>query len=157
MNRILLIIFVTLSIASSFSAEAQETKAKKNFDREAFEARRDAFIVAEVGLTPEEAERFIPLCNELRKKKFELRRECRRLSKEIKRMPKPTSDDYNKFIDECLDVELKEAQLEKEYFDMFRKILDAEKIYKYRDAEFKFARDFMKGNWGNKMEEKHKK
>ena len=43
-------------------------KEQRHFDREAFEARRNAFITAEVGLTPEEAAQFIPLCNELRQK-----------------------------------------------------------------------------------------
>ena len=83
-------------------------------------------------------DRFIPLCNELRQKKFEVGRECRKLSKEIRHKENPTDADYNKVIDECLDVEIKEAQLEKEYFERFKKILSPEKVYKYRNAEYKF-------------------
>lgn len=47
------------------------------------------------------------------RKKFEVGRECRKLSKEIRHKENPTDADYNKVIDECLDVEIKEAQLEK--------------------------------------------
>lgn len=104
---------MAISVLLSFNATAQEKKEQRHFDREAFEARRNAFITAEVGLTPEEAAQFIPLCNELRQKKFEVGRECRKLSKEIRHKENPTDADYNKVIDECLDVEIKEAQLEK--------------------------------------------
>lgn len=113
MNKIFFITFVAISVLLSFNATAQEKKEQRHFDREAFEARRSAFITAEVGLTPEEAAQFIPLCNELRQKKFEVGREYRKLSKEIRHKENPTDADYNKVIDECLDVEIKEAQLEK--------------------------------------------
>ena len=77
-------------------------------------------------------------------KKFDIRRN-------------PTDADYNKVIDECLDVEIKEAQLEKEYFERFKKILSPEKVYKYRNAEYKFVRNFMKSGRDNKKEEKTEK
>ena len=157
MNKIFFITFVAISVLLSFNATAQEKKELRHFDREAFEARRNAFITAEVGLTPEEAAQFIPLCNELRQKKFEVGRECRKLSKEIRHKENPTDADYNKVIDECLDVEIKEAQLEKEYFERFKKILSPEKVYKYRNAEYKFVRNFMKSGRDNKKEEKQKK
>ena len=157
MNKIFFITFVAISVLLSFNATAQEKKEQRHFDREAFEARRNAFITAEVGLTPEEAAQFIPLCNELRQKKFEVGRECRKLSKEIRHKENPTDADYNKVIDECLDVEIKEAQLEKEYFERFKKILSPEKVYKYRNAEYKFVRNFMKSGRDNKKEEKQKK
>ena len=156
MNKIFFITFVAISVLLSFNATAQEKKEQRHFDREAFEARRNAFITAEVGLTPEEAAQFIPLCNELRQKKFEVGRECRKLSKEIRHKENPTDADYNKVIDECLDVEIKEAQLEKEYFERFKKILSPEKVYKYRNAEYKFVRNFMKSGRDNKKEEKQK-
>ena len=49
------------------------------------------------------------------------------------------------------------AQLEKEYFERFKKILSPEKVYKYRNAEYKFVRNFMKSGRDNKKEEKQKK
>ncbi|WP_165156279.1 hypothetical protein [Parabacteroides sp. ZJ-118] len=157
MNKMFFITFAAISILLSFDATAQERKGQGRFDREAFEARRNAFITADIGLTPEEAAQFIPLCNELRQKKFEAGRACRKLSKEIRHKENPTDADYNKVIDECLDAGVREAQLEKEYFEKFRKILSPEKIYRYRDAEYRFVRDFMKSGRDNKKEEKRKK
>ena len=75
MNKIFFITFVACSVVFSFSAHAQSGKQHRNFDREAFFAKKNAFITAEMGLTPEEAASFIPLCNELQEKMFEAGRE----------------------------------------------------------------------------------
>ena len=146
MNKIFFITFVAFSVLFSFSARAQEGKHHRNFDREKFQAKRNAYITAEVGLTPDEAATFIPLCNELQEKMFEAGRECRRLSKELRQNPEASDADYTKTLDECVNVNLKQAQLEKEYYDKFKKILSPKKLYKYRRAELMFAREFMKGD-----------
>lgn len=157
MNRIIIVTFVAISVLFSTNVSAQQNnqgnRRDRHFDREAFEAKRNAFITAEVGLTPEEAAKFIPLCNELRQKKFELGQNCRQLSREIHKKENPTAEEYTRAIDECLKVGIKEAELEKEYFEKFKKVLSPEKIYKYREAEFKFARHFM-GDRGSGPERK---
>lgn len=145
MNKIFLFTFATVILLFTPNAFAQEEKkSERQFDREAFHAKRNAFITAEMGLTPEEAAAFIPLCEELRQKKFEIGRDCRKLSREIQRKKDLKDEDYLQLIDECLEVSIREAELEKEYYKQFKKILPPEKLYKYREAEFKFARHFMK-------------
>lgn len=155
MRKIFFITFVTFSVVFSFTAYGQEGK-QRNFDREAFQAKRNAYITAEVGLTPEEAAKFIPLCDELQQKLFEAGRECRKLSRELKLKDIPTDADYTKATDECVEVHMKEAQIEKEYYEKFKKILSPEKLYKYRRAEYKFARDFMRAPADKKEENKKK-
>lgn len=88
---------------------------------------------------------------------YEAGRECRKFSREVRMKDHPTEADYNRVIDECLEVKIKEAELEKEYYEKFRKILSPEKLYKYRDAEFKFARNYMKGGMKDKKDENIKK
>jgi len=161
MNKIFFITFVAISLLFSYDASAQqndqENRRERHFDREAFEARWVAFITAEVNLTPEEASQFIPLCSELRRKKFELGRDCRKLSREIHKKEAPTKDDYLQAIDECLETGIKEAELDKEYYDQFKKILSPDKLYRYREAEFKFARQFMRGGPGNDKKDDNKR
>ena len=124
MNKIFFITFVACSVVFSFSAHAQSGKQHRNFDREAFFAKKNAFITAEMGLTPEEAASFIPLCNELQEKMFEAGRECRKLSKDLKHNENATDADYLKVIDECVSVNMRQAQLEKEYYEKFRNFID---------------------------------
>jgi hypothetical protein len=99
-------------------------------------------------LTPEEAAAFIPLADELRQRTFEAGNDCRRLQREVMRRKNLTDAEYLKLIDECVEVSMKEAQLEREYYEQFKKILPPGKLIKYRDAENKFARFFMENRGG---------
>lgn len=123
------------------------------FDRKAFEAKLNAYIIAEVELTPEEAGKFIPLVEEFRQKKFELGFEMRRFQRELRSKKNVSDEELTKVIDLSLDVKAKEISLEKEYYEKFKAILSPRKILKYQQAELSFARDFFskdeRGN-GNK-------
>lgn len=144
MNKIFIITFVAfLMIMPSISAYAQHDK--QHFNKEAFLAKRNAFITAEVGLTPEEAAAFIPLCNEYQEKRFELGKQCRRQIRELKNKKAPSETEYTEAVNCYLDTAIKEAQLQKEYFGKFKKILSPEKLFKYQEAENKFAKEFMRG------------
>lgn len=140
MNKYFIFIFVTFSMLFTSPVSAQEKGQQSHIDRETFQAKKNAFVTAELGLTPEEAAAFIPLSEELEKKKFDVSRECKKLSRDIRHKENVSDAEYKQAIQVCLEVKLKEAQLEKEYYDKFSKVLSPEKLYKYRAAEFKFAR-----------------
>lgn len=147
MNKIIVYIFALLLAVPFTEVKAQHAKQQKSFSREAFESQRNAFITAELQLTPEDAAVFIPLCNELQRKKFEVNQECRKKSRNIRKSKNSkslTDEDYKQAIDICLDSRIKEAELEKEYYSKFLEILTPEQLYKYRNAEIKFARKFIK-------------
>ncbi len=136
-------IFALFAVMQATEMTAQPSKRHKGFDRSAYESRKNAFITAELKLTPEEAAAFIPLTNELERKKFEAGLECRKINRELHKKKSPTAQDFNRAIDACLEVRMKEAGLEKEYYAKFRKILSPEKLYKYKNAEMRFGRIFM--------------
>jgi hypothetical protein len=123
-----------------------QDKRGGRFDKEVFLVKRSAFVIAELSLTPQEAELFIPLLEELEQKKYEAGQKCRKFSKEVKQKKNPNSVDYLSTIDECLGVGIKEAELEKEYYEKFKKVLSPEKLYKYKDVEYRFAREFVKNS-----------
>jgi hypothetical protein len=157
MSKIFIITFALVLVLFPLGLNAQDKgKSDKAFDKESFVIKRSAFITAELSLTPEEAAVFMPLCEELQQKKYEAGLECRKLSREIKSKKNPTNSECTKVIDECLDVGVKEATLEKEYYEKFKKVLPAEKLCKYRDAERKFAREFMKNDRENGRKNKER-
>ncbi|MDR1344614.1 MAG: hypothetical protein LBJ39_04600 [Tannerellaceae bacterium] len=144
MNKTFVATFGALIMLASLEVYAQDKR--EQFDRELFLVKRSAFITAELSLTPQEAELFIPLLEELERKKYEVGQKCRKLSKDIKRKKNPNNADYLSTIDECLGVRMKEAELEKEYYEKFKGVLSPEKLYKYKDVEYKFAREFVKNS-----------
>lgn len=139
-NRITLVLILIL--CSAFTIQAQK-KGQSKFSVEDFVEQRNKFIKKEVGLTDQEAQNFIPLCNELMRKKYLLNKEVREQSRDIRKNTAATNADYEKIIDASLENKIKEAELEKEYYQKFKKILSAEKIYKFQRAEMKFMHDYL--------------
>ncbi|MDR1344397.1 MAG: hypothetical protein LBJ39_03495 [Tannerellaceae bacterium] len=144
MNKIFVAIFGPLIMLASLGGYAQGKRGQ--FNKELFLVKRSAFITTELSLTQQEAELFIPLLEELEQKKYEAGQKCRKLSKEIERKKNPNNVDYLNTIDECLGVGIKEAKLEEEYYEKFKKVLSPEKLYKYKDVEHRFAIEFIKNS-----------
>lgn len=122
-----------------------QTEEPRKFDKSAFQAKRNAYITAELKLTPDEAAVFIPLDNELKDKMFNIGRDCRRLFRETYQKEAISDELYQKIIDCYLDSRIKEATMEKEYYERFKKILSPEKLFKYQQADEKFMREFLRG------------
>lgn len=139
MKNIFLLLVLVLGISSS--VYSQDDKDKKSFDLSDFKKNRALFLKKELNLTDAEAKAFIPLTEELMDKKFELNRKVWDESRDLYKKRDKTDADYEKLIDNWLDIQLKEAQLQKEYYTKFKKVLPPEKVYKYRKAEMKFNRD----------------
>jgi ribosomal protein L17 len=106
--------------------------------------KRNAYITVEIGLTSDEAIKFIPMENKMKEKLFDLGRECRKLNRNAHMRKKMSNEMYLKLIDCNIETRLKEAQLEQEYYEKFKQLLSPEKLYKYQQAEFKFIREFMR-------------
>ncbi|MDR0394285.1 MAG: hypothetical protein LBH77_03910 [Tannerella sp.] len=143
--KIFIVCFSAL-IIFALQLPAQENEGHKPFDREAFTAKRNAYITEQVGLTATEASVFIPLDNELMQKKFEVGRECHRLERELKKREKDgkTDAEYNKLLKCREEVKEKRDKLDKEYLEKFKKILSAEQIVKYQSADRAFFDEFVR-------------
>ncbi|MDR1683104.1 MAG: hypothetical protein LBS25_06930 [Candidatus Symbiothrix sp.] len=128
----------------NWSVFAQQTDEQRKARFEKFKAERIAHITQAVGLTAEEATNFWPIENEFQKKKFELNQALRaelRKIRQAKRNNETVSEaDYKKVIELSLAIKLKEAELEKEYITKLLKVVSAEKVLLYQNAEQEFAK-----------------
>ena len=142
-NKIVYLLLLAL-FAINMPIDAQRGKGDKphgKFDVERFKEKRAEYFKREVGLTDEEAKAFLPLTEELLKKKFEANRQIRTEAKDLKQKNNKTDAEYDALLEKILDSKIKEAELEKEYFKKYRKILSAEKLYKYINAERRFMKE----------------
>lgn len=138
MKKVVLLFFVLFTL-TIYNVNAQEKK--KSFDLEAFRKERADFLIKEMGLTDDEAKAFVPLCNELMAKKFALNKEVRKQGRMLSQKGNnATSADYESLSQLMIENKLKEAQLDKEYYQKFKTILSSEKIYKFQLAETKFMK-----------------
>ena len=139
----LFFIFIGAILFSIVDGEAQRQQFNRQESETAFWERRNTFLKTEIGLSADEASSFIPLENEFKKRMLAIGRECRNSIRESQNRQKMTDAEYSKLIDCYLDNRIKEAQLEKEYYEQFKKVIRPEKLHKYHDADAKFAREFI--------------
>ena len=138
------VILISLSALLMVSMQSVAQNNRRPFDRDDFFAKRNAFITEKIALTASEAAVFIPLENELIKKKFEFGRYCNRLERELKEKKDKSDEECNKLLKCREEVKEKSIQLDKEYQEKFKKILSAEKILKYHNADREFFDEYIR-------------
>lgn len=137
-NRIALLIFILSSFF--FIVNGQEEGRPDRLSFEKFKRQKAEYIIKEVGLTDAEARAFLPLTDELMRKKFEMNKYIRQESRKFRDKKNKTDAEYDALIDKILDQRVKIEELEKEYYQKYKKVLSSEKIYKYLFAEKNFMK-----------------
>ena len=142
----ILICFSTLLILSLSTAaqnrDRNQSRPRRDFNREDFMAKRNVYLTEKMQLTAEETAVFIPMDNELLRKKFEAGRDCRRYDRELHEKKEKTEEEFKKLLQCKEEVKAMIDKLDKEYLEKFKKILSAEKILKYEKAEKEFIENY---------------
>ncbi|MFZ4455363.1 MAG: hypothetical protein ACOYOT_04000 [Bacteroidales bacterium] len=138
-----LLVCLLISLPTIFS-QNEEPQRKKHFDIENFKAQKMAYLIREVGITPEESAQLFPIYNEMQQKRFKLKMEARHKAKAIFNNQNATNDECLKVIDDVLDNEIEVATLEKTYYQKFKKILSPQKLLKLKRADLMFAQEVLK-------------
>lgn len=107
-------------------------------------AQKSAYITAQLGLTPEEAQQFWPIYNEMDEKQDALRREMRALHKGAKGDSTLTEAEASQVLDKALQNRQKELDLEKTYAERFKKSIGAVKTLQLKKAERDFNKEVLK-------------
>ena len=102
-------------------------------------AQKIAFITQRMNLTPDEAQVFWPIYNELSQKKDVLNKRRKEITFELKNNKDNYSDaEKEKLADEYINLKLKDANLDLEYYEKFKKVLSIEKVLRLFQAELAF-------------------
>jgi len=131
----------TLALAFFFSLlYGQPEESQRAFPgREKVEQAKVAFLTRKLDLSPEEAQGFWPIYNELEKKLQPLRRKRLRLLLPDKTKKESPSDERIRArVMAELNLREKQAQLRKTYFSRFEEALGTQKAAQYYRAEIEF-------------------
>lgn len=138
--RTKVILIITTIFIGLISLNAQD-KGNQSSDFDRLKKERAIYFTQKLNLSDSEAKSFIPLLDEFLTKKYTINKDYRRLVKTIrKKNNKITDAEYTTCTEKFLDSKIKEAELQKEYYKKFMKILPADKVYKLQFVEV----DFMK-------------
>ena len=140
-----LMILTVLALLNSFQSVVAQDELEPS-KREKLEALKVAYLTKELSLTPDEAQTFWPLYNELEGKM----RQVRKLQRENRMTAKQnhatmTDAELSKMIDRELDFEQQELDLKKQYNERFKKILPIQKVARLHAAENGFRKELLQG------------
>lgn len=145
LKTILLLLIVFVGVSLSVDAQGRQDRPRRGgFDVEAVKKEKEKFLIKEMELTEKEAQEFIPLEAEYMDKKFQINREARSKTRELRQKKDKTDTDFKKITEINLEASKKESELQIEYFKKFSKVLSAEKVEKYRAADLKFKEEMLK-------------
>jgi len=107
--------------------------------RAKIEAQKISYITQQVELSPEEAQQFWPLYNEMSKKKDAFHLEFRQLVRSLKGKAKNLSEDeLIRISDRMAELKVEKAKMEREYHYKFKEVLSARQILDLHLAEKQF-------------------
>ena len=137
-----ILIIPVLLILFSCSAMGQEPDRHEQ-RREKYKAMKIAYYTENLELTPQEAEKFWPLYNELEANKREIRKLRRmRSSDPSQQATELSEEEAEKIIDKQMEARQKELDLDIKFHQDLKKILSANKILKFYITEVQF-REYM--------------
>lgn len=135
------IILIILLVTAYLGVDAQECGKRKEM-RKKFEAHKVAFITQELDLTPEESQKFWPLYNEMNKKLHEIKK-GRMMKKRFIEVEKMSDKELLEMCDKMIQAEISMGMIKKEYFNKFKKILPAKKVFRLLHVERDFQRKLL--------------
>ena len=104
-------------------------------------------VVQEMGLTPQESERFLPVYREMQREKLQLYRKyggVRPVRMAIARGEQVADTTLLRITSSVAHRQAEDAQIELRYYDRLTKVLTPMQLYKLQLAEQKFKTDMMK-------------
>jgi hypothetical protein len=112
--------------------------------QERVKAAKVAYLTRELGLSPQEAEKFWPVYNEFENRREDLRHRMRDLMDEKEAGGYSSDERANAALDEWLSLREQELQLEKNFRKSMAGILPSKRLVVLHQAEREFQRELLK-------------
>lgn len=131
-------IIIALLMLITVGAIAQD-RGKSDKMKEKVEAKKIAFITSELDLTPEEAQKFWPIYNQLQEDIDNLKTEVKKI-RPSRDMTEAEATDY---ISQAMEFEERELQLRKQFINNVKEVISMKKIARLRYLEREFKRKML--------------
>ena len=141
MKRLIILLFIICGFSPLIWAV--DGCNQERLSPEEFRAKQKAFIIEKAGLTKEEAAKFFPVYSELQHKKKALNDKAWGLIRKGKD-DKTTEAQYAEIMEGVYDARIASDQLERTYYEKYKKILSNKKIYMVQKAEMRFHKELLK-------------
>lgn len=139
MKRIIFLFTISAFLLLQSTAFAQRSKGHSQERWEKYKAEKVAFLTTNLDLTPEEAQKFWPIYNQMEKEKSEAQMKRRELEEKVRDSGESLSDkEIIKLTREFASTQEKEGGLSTKYNEEFLKILPPQKVLHLYKVESEF-------------------
>lgn len=143
-STVITIMLAVFCIAGFAQAEHQpEGKEKSQWSKERYKDDMERCIVERAMLSPQEAEDFFPIFDEMKDKQRSIHDRLKRMERELP----STEQDFRDAIKQKDNLEMELKEIEQTYHNKFLTILPASKVYRVIQAENDFHRRMLR-DWG---------
>jgi hypothetical protein len=145
MKKIIYIVTASVLILTSAISAFAEERFQDNW-KEKIMSEKIAFLTMEMGITPEEAQVFWPVYNQVDKERDEAIRNVFRSYKAVEDAVAAGKGEkeLNKLLDEYLAALKAQGEVEQKAYKEYAKVLPVEKLAKLYVAEEKFRRQHIR-------------
>lgn len=145
MKKIIYIVTASVLILTSAISAFAEERFQNNW-KEKIMSEKIAFLTMEMGITPDEAQIFWPVYNQVDKERDEAIRNVFRSYKAVEDAVAAGKGEkeLNKLLDEYLAALKAQGEVEQKAYKEYAKVLPAEKLAKLYVAEEKFRRQHIR-------------
>lgn len=142
---LMLAFLVTCTVPGMTQDKETREKIEQNRKemKEKIQASKIAFITEQVSLTPEEAEKFWPVYNEMEQKRDESTKKIMERFRKNDERPEMTDEKALEMMDARFQQEKDLLELKTNYHKKFLEILSPVKVLKLYESEDKFRRQLM--------------
>ncbi len=143
MKKIITIIAAATAILC-FSTSASAHKRCGEDWKEKMRSEKIAFLTTEIGLTPEEAQAFWPVYNQVEKDKDEAMHNVIKTYKELCKAIEDGSKDVSALLDKYIAAQAKMNEVENGVAAKYKAVLPVEKVAKLYVSEERFRRNHIR-------------
>lgn len=151
--------FLAILIFSSSLVSAQGHRRQLSPEMRAkFEAQKISYITQQLEISPEEAQVFWPLYNEMKKKEDTFHKEFRQLFTKLKHESDNISEKEMELLsDRIADLKVEKAKLERDYHYKFKKVLSTKQILDLYMADKEYKGMLLRRIKGDRHKQREKK
>ena len=147
-------IIIVISAALAFLCTGISADAFQRWEddwKEKMKSEKIAFLTLEVGLTPEEAQLFWPVYNQVEKEKDEALMNVLKTYRDLLKVTEEgkTGKDLANALDKYIEAQQKLREIENGVASKYKSVLSVEKVAKLYVAEEKFRRNHIRNMKGN--------
>lgn len=143
--------FISIVLTAACLCLATESSARcKEEWKEKIRSEKIAFLTVEIGLTPEEAQVFWPVYNQVDQEKDDTMKEIMRTFKELREASEAgkTEKEISGLLDKYLEAQEKLRAIEEGAADRYKAVLPVEKVVKLYLGEERFRRHHIRSMKG---------